>query len=243
MSLEIREEDASILSSPTKTALTVTPTTSCPSTPSSTRKRGYISSPTLPPSKKQAKASPQPDPSQSLPYDFWVTVWFKGERTANVATVRTHTILAAFKVTGYVTTCHIMPSAGLSKVYTDDHLWLKVTMDYPPSKAVDLLGSPIVTTNQSVVLFTQFPCPTSSIALKELEYLFERHTKLSLVSNEITAHPIIPGGRPFTWSRSKLIELTLSIQDNKTRRVDNPTIHVLQEAMEIIESMDTHVDE
>ncbi|XP_006457291.1 hypothetical protein AGABI2DRAFT_181562 [Agaricus bisporus var. bisporus H97] len=240
MSLEIHEGDTPMLSPPTKTPLAVTPATSCPTTPSPMKKRGHMTSSNLYPSKKQATASLRPDCDQPCPHDFWVTVWFNGERTANPATVKAHTILAAFKTSGYITACEITPSTGLSNVFTDDQLWAKATLNYPPSLATDLLESPIITTNQSVVLFTPYPCPTSSISQKELDYLHERRTTNSQVADDIKVHSIIPGGRPFTWSRSRLIELNIHIQDNEARRVETPTIHILQELIDMMEKVNAH---
>jgi hypothetical protein len=179
----------------------------------------------------------KPNPSDPRPYDFWVSVWFNGERSTDLPTIRTHANLTAIKATGHISSCAVSKNNNLSSIYTDDKFWFKATFMYPPQVAESLLASPLIKTSQSVVVFTPFPCATGQISIKELVALQETRGTPLCPTNGFKAHPVVPGGRPFTWSLPTLIELNRSVAENKKRRVGIPMKHVLHKLIELEESI------
>jgi hypothetical protein len=164
----------------------------------------------------------------------------------DLPTIKTHTNLAAFKVTSYIATCQVKKNKGICTMYTDNEFWFKATLTLPPQSAAKLLASPLIETDQSVILFTAFPCATGMISTLDLMALQEPcETPLSPLNNPMSgtkAHPVVPGGRPFTWIISTRVELNRSVADNKRRRVEKPTKHLLQELIELHESLNGQAD-
>ncbi|KAF7783147.1 hypothetical protein Agabi119p4_2523 [Agaricus bisporus var. burnettii] len=154
-------------------------------------------------------------------------------RTTDISTVRAHADLAAFKTTGYITTCEVSENINTSNGYADDKHWLIVTLVYPLHIAQQLLASPVVKTNQSVVLFTDFPCASAKITISDFIALQEsRHTSAGTLV-ELKAHSLVAGGRPYTWNIKWVLELERCIIENKHGRTKMPTKHLLHELVEL----------
>lgn len=220
------------------------PPSPLPQTPTPTRGKRAISHQNSPiPPKRRLLDNFSPDLDTSRPHDFWVSVWHNGERTSEANKVATYTILAVYKGIGYETNCELQQNNDMSKIYKDDALWFKVTLTLPPRAAADLLEMTTVESMTAVVVFAPFPCASQSISAKDLEELQENPSPGPGLNMGIQAKPVTKGGRPFTWSFKKLINLNRCTAENKKRKVSNPTKHPLQEYLEFNESLNKPIEE
>jgi hypothetical protein len=220
------------------------PSSPLPQTP--TPMRGKRSIPhqnsSIPP-KKRFFDNFSPDLNTFHLHDFWVSVWHNGERTSEVNKVATYTILAIYKGIGYEMNCEIHQNNDMSKIYKDDALWFKVSLTLPPRAAADLLEMTTVESMTVVVVFAPFPCASQTISAKDLEELQENPSPGPRMKMEIQAKPVTRGGRPFTWSLKKLINLNRCTAENKKRKVSNLTKHPLLEYLELNESLNKPIEE
>lgn len=148
-----------------------------------------------------------------------------------------------YKSIGYEVECKVQENKSTPKIYEDDDLWFKTTLSLPSKAAAKLVSITTVESMSAVVVFTPFPCASQVISVEDLEEIREESTPRPGITKEVRAKTVARGGRPFTWSLRKAIQLNESIARNKKGKVAAPPKHPLQEFIELNETLNGPIDE